>query len=169
MISMCVAVFIACVGRFAATPRIRRAFPMERICESRRRPILDFHLPILLWLLLLVLKLVWALYFSVELVNLSCLLHLNRFVVSLFALRLSVLCMRVCLYIVPDKTIFLIRCPSRYRVDLMLVYMRVYPTFCYSTMTSLISFLLPLVLLFFESLRKVRVVSSPFVLFGCYL
>ena len=56
-------------------------FPIEDICGSSW-PIIGFHPPVLS--LLLRLKLVWALYLSVEMVvNRSCLLHLNRFVVSL--------------------------------------------------------------------------------------
>ena len=109
-----VAVFITFMCYFAVSSIL--VFPIEDIC-GWSLPIFTFHLPVLI--LLLRLKLVWALYLFVEMVvSRSCLLHLNRFVVSLcyssvlfvsmsFSLSVSV-------WLLPDKTIFLIRCPSRF-------------------------------------------------------
>ena len=109
-----VAVFITFVCYFAVFSIL--VFPIEDIC-GWSLPIFAFHLPVLI--LLLRLKLVWALYLFVEMVvNRSCLLHLNRFVVSLryssvlFVSLSFSLCVSV--WLLPDKTIFLIRCPSRF-------------------------------------------------------
>ena len=95
-----IALFITCMCYLVIS--CIRVFPIEDIC-GWSRPIFDFYLPVLSLMQRLIL--VWALYLSIELVvNRSCLLHLNHFVVSLHAssvLFLSLcLSLCVCLYLI---------------------------------------------------------------------